>query len=533
MSADMSNNSRMKIDYIILFVIFIIFATNSILWIKKDIAPPTWDESHHLILSLKYYNVITNINSDFFWKVMDSYTRDTLYYTPIYPPFFHLATTPLYMIFGTSEDSAVMINILFVGIMIFSIYKIGTFLFNRETGLLSAFLAVSYAFTNMASTQYLIDMALVSIVSLSIWLLLSSKNFTSRKYSILFGISFGLGMLTKAPYIFFLLGLLTFVSVAAIRTLFGHKDNLTRRKIIINIILFLVIGSILTLAWYIPNLDEEIKELRVGVISGALQGKPEIFTIDSLMWYPRVLISHGIGSILLFIPFVIGLIVAISQRRSIYLLLWILVPYVFFTLTPTKDIRYIAPTLPAMAILSSFWIFTLKNRMIKTGIILLVIIFSSIQFYMAYYNADISGKYIQNITIFRWVDKPVTDDWRVEDILDKIYQDTDKNIPKILVLADMPYFNKPVLTYYAYRKNYTFSMTDYAWSGNIQNDLPYADYVITKTYPYESENTIKIGNLNRSVEYFYNNTRDFKVIYDTSLPDNSTAYIYKRSKISK
>ena len=69
MSADMSNNSRTKIDYLILLVIFITFATNSILWIKKDISPPTWDESHHLILSLKYYHVITNINSDFFWNI--------------------------------------------------------------------------------------------------------------------------------------------------------------------------------------------------------------------------------------------------------------------------------------------------------------------------------------------------------------------------------------------------------------------------------------------------------------------------------
>ena len=186
------------IDYILLTILLLFHATNNYIWLKKDTLPPGWDQAAHLILSLEYFHALTTPSLDVIPRLFSV--------SNYYPPLFHISASPFYLLFGTSDDIACMSAIIFLGILIFSTYGIGKRIYNRNTGLLSAFLVSMYPIIFGETREYLIDIPVVAMVALSIYVLLLSNNFKNKRYSILFGITLGLGMLTKWTFIFFIIG---------------------------------------------------------------------------------------------------------------------------------------------------------------------------------------------------------------------------------------------------------------------------------------------------------------------------------------
>jgi len=128
----------------------------------------------------------------------------------LYPPLMNQTSALWFWFFPPSVLSAALSQLPFWTILAFSLYGIGSLLFSPLTGLLAVF----YFFTSPLalgwSYQYMLDIPAAAMLCLSFWLLLKSRDFQERNFSLAFGLSLGLGLLTKWSAFYLLLPLLLY-----------------------------------------------------------------------------------------------------------------------------------------------------------------------------------------------------------------------------------------------------------------------------------------------------------------------------------
>ncbi len=569
-----------------LFLIFIIGAIFDILWLKLESMPPGWDESDHLTLSLQYYNILTNPGQGMISNLImvDNY----------YPPFYHLSTMLTYFLFGTSMASAVSINILYFGILLFSVYGIGKYLYNKETGLLAAAFISLYPSMVGMRRDYLIEVALIATVALSIYLLLLSDHFRNRKYSIGFGIAFAVSILTKWTALFFIigpLGLILYESFIKNRSFFNKSSKkfctycgkeITNKKITygkesfcssncknswkkgqkknetgvnstpgINVILMGAVALCLALIWYAPHISEVYNTIVWGnEYWGTTEGQPEVFTLQSMLFYVFSLVNFQ-TSFIFFIPFIIGfaIILRYHLKSSFFLLSWVVLPFILMTLMRHKNDRYTIPFIAAVAIISAFWIVSLKNKKIKAAVIAVILLAGGIQLFTLADGLDVSknfhidtmaGGLDMYSTELYGTSPPVSQDWMVEEALNSIMADAQTNprmynrVGYIGVVPDMPFTNGLTYGYYSYMKKLPFNVISVpyfeALEPFVQNFLNF-DYLIFKSGENSGFSRKKL--VSDMYDYFKQHNSSYVLIKEYNLPDNSTLTVYRNTYIPK
>lgn len=487
------------IDYIVLSTILLFHSLLNTWFIFKDTTPPEWDPSLHGILSLLYFR-----------------GSDILLTSDYYPPFFHLTITPIYALFGDSFDVACCVNILFLAILLFSIYGTGKILFNREAGLISALFISFIPILINFQRDLFIDFALISMVSLSIFLLLKTQNFKNINYSILFGIASGFTILTKWTAILFLMAPIIWTLYQTIKSEFSKavKSNICGSSI-----LFLLI----TYAWYIPNATI----FRFIVTSqkhwGAVEGDPIIFSVSSLFYYIEAVNKQAylIFSILALIS-MLFLLLKTDKDKKILFIISLLIPYIVFFLTRNKDIRYTIPLLIFLALSVGFTIASINSKKLKAGIIVALIIFGLVQ------TSTITFGYpILNTPnhIYPETNHPEQGDWKEEYIFNIILSDSNSSQDtQILMLYRKQHMNHWTLKYYAFLNNLPIFIRSDATLDENQTVIHDCDFIICQ------EKDTKESEKNKLKEYFiYKSIRDnFNLVTKVDIPNYEQMLIYKR-----
>lgn len=236
--------------FLALAALILFHLLNNWIWLSANVVIVGWDRPRHLIESLRYNDILKTLNYPSFFEAF------TL--SGYYPPLFHLLIVAFYKLFGLSADVAAMVNSLFLAILLPSAYMIGRKVWGWKEGLLAAFLVSTFPMIYAMSRYTYIEFALTSMVTLSICLLLMSEGFTHRGYALLFGLSLGLGMLTKWTYVLFVLPpLILIVARQPLRSWLRElKPSLDRRWAGLS----LAFGFGLTLLWYLP-VRERVSEL--------------------------------------------------------------------------------------------------------------------------------------------------------------------------------------------------------------------------------------------------------------------------------
>jgi|GEM_PF-2557381 len=567
-----------------LLLVFILGAVFDVAWLKAETLPPGWDESLHLTKSLDYYNILTNPGLDMISNLIqvDNY----------YPPFYHFSTVLSYLLFGTSMHAAISINIFYFGILLFSAYGIGKHLYNKETGLLAAaFLSLYPSIVGMRRF-YLIEIALIATVALSIYMLLLSDHFRNRKYSIAFGISCAVSILTKWTAAFFIIGPLgfvlyesfikngSFIKRSAKKTCIHcgkeitgkgviqgknsfcssncknlwkkgqkkHTDNINPAS---NFLLMGAAALFLSLIWYAPHISEVYRTIVWGnEFWGTTEGQPEVFTPQSLVFYTISLINSQI-SFIFFIVFLLGLIFALRSRlRSSYFLLsWIAVPYIVMTLMRHKNDRYTIAFIAAVALISAFWISSLDNKKTKAILVSVIVLAGGLQLFTLSRGIDYAGDFriktsLGNIDLYSdevyGTRPPTNQDWKVETALDSIMADAETNprmygrMGYIGVVPDMPYTNGLTFGYYSYMDKLPFNVVSVPYFESldpfVQNFLNF-DYLLLKTG--ENAGVSRKKLLDDMNEYFDRHNSSYLLVAKFPLPDNSELSVYRNTFIPK
>ena len=566
----------------IIFSLILFHGINNYIWLQKNLIPPFWDESKHLIVTLKY---LDSIRASF--NILEALWR----IDSIYPPFFNVISLPIGLVWGSSLKELAMTNIIFLFILLFSVYKIGELFFDKNTGLLASFMVSMFPMVFGVSRMFLLDFSVTAMVALSIYLLIKTEYFSNRKDSIFFGISIGLGMLTKETFFIFLLGPLLYILYKVITL----KPNIERHRMIVNFMISFAIGSALALPFYLRNIFNyffkhsqigmlhecktilwpyfvhynnivfyiiplliiavmltKISKLKLNRTHFKVIGLLFILILGGLYWHSKELLfklawfiyilKDQIGLPFLTLFFICLPFFLFSLNKKPFLFLWLLLPYFLFTFCFfPSDIRFWSPRftlpyLPVIALISAKCLLDIKHEISRILITCLLIVLAFLQFFSISYGFRIKNKYADNkiISAFTsqdinslWlIHRPIADDWKIPEILKWIEKDNEGKNATINLLAVTNEINRKTFSYYILANQLHLNIVE--WMDPRIFD---SEYIIILSNPKSWNWFSKQKRISRLYNAFREISHNYTLAKYFNLP-KGTLLIYKKNALS-
>lgn len=281
----------------------------------------------------------------------------------------HKQPIPLYtmalsmLIFGKNVIALRIPSIILSTLSIFSTFKIGQHLYNKNVGLLAAFLfSINGLIIELTAGRVATDhndVFFFSLISFSVLFMLKHAKLKKTKYLFYGSLFTGLAILTK-----WLPGLI--VIPIWVLALVGKNDY---GFILKNVMLFIFLVIVIVLPWqvyihaYFPLEAAWEAKFNQKHIFEALEGHehPFYYHFDKM----RIIFGE-----LIYLPLLWLFYTAFKQwydYRKLVLLVWILIPYLFFTFVQTKMKAYILFTAPAVFIMIALYYEHLKKVMLNSN----------------------------------------------------------------------------------------------------------------------------------------------------------------------
>lgn len=435
--------------YVWLGLLIAFWIANNALWAFWDTSPPKYDPCFYLLVSVKQLAVIRGP-----WQQIAQLIHISVIGRP---PLYTLVTQPVYLLAGTSEDLAtVATNAVFIPVLLISVYALGKRLFNSRTGLLAATLVAAYPTLTLFSRRYRPQFAAVAMIALGAYLLLRTEDFRNRRHAVLLGLATGLGMLTSAYVMFALLGLGVWVAFRSLHLASkvsrreGQREALL--KVISNIVLSLAIALALSLPWYLYHVENISAVLQYTQESRKFAPIKHVYSLRAFLWY--CMNMHRTVSVFLVVPFVIGVLTALvrPRARSMTLLWWFASAYLPLSLLATKTPMHATILLPSVALLSSFWVFQLRHKVLRIVVVVLLVLASGCLFLETAWELFWPSEEPYRFGVM--TAPPLHENWHVEDILTLVDEDSQSEATSLLVVADISRFSPANLKYEARRTGF-------------------------------------------------------------------------------
>lgn len=503
---------------VLLGLIAAFFLTNNLIWLFLDTLPPSWDQSAHASFCLDYLRIFSSPTRLSFTKILQVSTY--------WPPFFHLSSVPLLLLFGFSFDAVAATNFIYLVVLVFSVYKIGEYFFNEKVGIGAVLITLFYPMVYALSRDILLDFALLAMVALALFTILMSKGGMDRRWSWLLGVVLAFSLLTKWTALLFVIGPLFAVFIKNWIT-----EKPLRKKAVLALGIAVLVFLVIVLPWYLKNLKEFSKQAETALfVDSSLQRDPTLF-FQSMTWYGNALINSLISKPLILFS-ILGLAGYVLWVRKweghLFLLSWILPAFIVFAVIPNKDGRYIVPLLPALGILTSAGLCALPWRGAKRAVWMLLLLTAIIHFY------GISFGWPTKIA-HNFAYPPLKQDWKVEEILGTL-QDSFPDRPVALaVLPNLEYFNPIVFKLYVNMKKLPYQVDEVGYSPLMLDKILQYNVFISKTgrisVRHTSQHRINFRREFRKLqEEMPGKTFPFKLWKTFPLPDQSQATVYLRKK---
>jgi 4-amino-4-deoxy-L-arabinose transferase-like glycosyltransferase len=537
------NRRADRVAYGLLTALWLSHVLVNLLWLKMDTRPPFWDMAGHAIETIRMSRLPFTTD---FWTAFQ-----WLFTVGDYPPLVYWLSVPLGLIFWPTADVFTAISVLFLGILILSTYGLARTLGGRLAGLLAAFIVSMYPLVFGLSRHYLLEVPLVAMVAVSNWLLLRTDSFDRRGVTLAYGLSLGLGMLTKWSFALFVIGPLLVTAVHALKLPPRHRRR--------NLAMALVVGAVVAAPWYVVNLRTLSKFLGYMSIYGPAEGDPAVGSLASWGYYLQAFVNEQV-----LLPFALcfglGLIVLLMKRKfeykTVFLLCWIVLPYLYFSVLHNKDVRYSMPYLPATAIITAQGLTLLRPKAAKVGVVALLALYAVFQFMGLSWGLSYRvpaglipshiavsvgparlSVYAQQVHV---ASPPRAEDWQAQAILNDVVRFSQARSEArpltLVVLPDAAWFEKNVFEYYALTDRLPIeavAVTGVVEVSDARARVLAGDYVITKTGSLGLAWTVQqAGQFSEELgDPTSELGRQFALIATYDLPDGTTAMLYKHAPL--
>lgn len=332
-------------------------------WLSQDHSIPIYDAGLHLSLAFHVHK-----------ELAEGHFTSALTLTHPYPPLSYLIGSLGILIGGLNVSSPIIAeNLVFVPLLALGCYHVGRLAFGRPAGLLAVIFALGSPLYIAQFHVFMTDAPETAMVAVSVWAILATDGFLRLGVSALAGLAVGFGMLSKEPFIFFVVGPL---AVTAIRGGYRAWRGL---------FLFALVTFVIASPWYLHELTS-VKALTTGATHsvnapGKTSISPARFSRENLTWYLWVLIDSQVYLPLFFFSAVgwVWTLVGFVRRRSVSrlapeLAIGAFVSWFAITETFAHDTRYSMPLLIYLAVFGAGWITRLPSRARIASAALLVII---------------------------------------------------------------------------------------------------------------------------------------------------------------
>lgn len=334
------------------------------------------DSSFIIFIAIALFYAIGNF---IWWKIntpIIPVTISALHFNDIFKDGYLYYNAPLitwimksmFYIFGKKyfDLQIIGVNYIFFLISLFFMYKLGLHLKDKETGNISMMLfALTPVVYEMSRTYGHQDWHVMIFMIANIYCLIKTDDFTSRKWSIFYGITIGLGLLVKDEFLPYFFAPWLYVAVRSL------IKNAEKRKIL-NILTTVIIGILISGCHYLRY--EIIQKILHEPVIETLP----IFTFKSLGTTTTCL-SKCLLFPLLFIIFAIAFVLFIYKNKNkdkYIFILWLIVPWIIITFMPHhKKPEYCLGFVPVMILISSAFITNIKINNKKILLTVLGIIY--------------------------------------------------------------------------------------------------------------------------------------------------------------
>jgi len=528
--------------YLIFTLILILFhIIGNIIWIYLNKAPLNWDPSIHIINTIKYAQYLQNITKHF--NIVEFFQLSNYY-----PVFVYLTTFPLAFLSGGNYKIIAFSGSIFFGFSLLFLYLYTLQLFKKNNLAFYCTFIFSFFITiNQSSRDYMLDLPLTTLLIISLYFLEKYRKNFRIKYIYLFFLFFSFAQLTKwYAFVYLLIPIIFFLS-----HINKNKINLPIKHIVTNMVMFLSIVS----PWYLINFVVLfIKSSRAWF--GETVTKSNILSFDFLLSHLKLLIMFQIN-FFGFLIFLLSLFLLIKSKyqRKWEVILVILFNYIFFTFIPNRNIRYLIPVMPFIAIVMSYGItiFIQSKQALIRFLYTAFLVYYVISYFILTFGIPIQPryKYAINFPILSWVDIYYLSNYPVKLIYDRnvwphdqILQDMNlqsqnKNI-SFFLSADKYYLNADYFNLLILTRNLTnMKISSYYKYEDMHNFLKNFDYVIVPEINVvgEDKNYVSYIPLTAFQQYFLSGkAKNFTLIKKYQLPrdENSlvdTLLLYKKKSL--
>ena len=533
------------------FMVFLFHVFSISYWLYIDKSQPSWgDQTDYLLRTFMFYDNLSFASLEDLKKI--------LFTSGLRPPLFMYLPSIFYLI-NYSIDAAILTNVVFLFFLYLSIYGIGSTIINRNAGLLSVIIISLFPMIYGMSRNFLLDLPLTAMFSLSIYLLILANDFKHKKYSILLGIVIGLSMLVKwSSPIFFIYPFYFILKRIKIFNIISNYKDRRENYQIKNILITIFIAVFTCSYWYLPNLLNILEVFKLSAPGSdviPLFGLSGVFNLKSFLFYIIGIINH-IGSFSFMIIFIIGLFFyrKFDDNDKLFIGTIVFVLVFFTILIENKEFRYVLPLSPLFAVfISKTLTYFIAENKIRIFSICLVISVGVVQFFYISFGKNSLGMNfsfptfledpVSKIILFSknhrygyenyehsWIETPSIEDWKTVEILNSIQLnfDSKKKIPKLFIIPFLEKFQIGHFKLYAKINGINISLTHRNRKfEDFKEQMVNYDFIVSKTGNINAfHGTDK--NINDIKNFFnYNYSDNFEIIDSFLLPDNSYAILYK------
>lgn len=349
-------------------------------WILLDSSTPSWDQSHYMTVAMTYRNAF---DAGGIPDVLHA-IRTT---DPMRGPLFPVLLWPFVSIFGPGPRSALALDFLLSPLLYVAAGQVAWLLFRDWIArLLTIGIVATLPLLVVLGHEILVDYLLVTLTTVSLWLLLLSDGFRRPGMAVATGVAMALGTLTKVTFPAFVAGplLVVVVGMAIARRRADGEKPPSLGLLARNVGLALLAYAIVIAPWYVPNFEATVDYVR-STTSGPLSegaGPTDPLTFEAIVSFTLVVVNqHATWFVVLAglaaATICAGRIRALFRRpldpapllALAFPLAWFLVPYLSVATAHNQDVRLMASAMPALAVLVAAAIAAVEWRRAQLALI--------------------------------------------------------------------------------------------------------------------------------------------------------------------
>ena len=319
-------------------------------WILADCSLQSFlDSGNHHILAMKTGRALQGGGLSGWWSFIRGINVS-------WPPGTFVVHGLFGALLGDHQHTLRLVNLLYLPLLLWGVYRLGLFFGGRWTAVLAAVLSVSGLGLAFHLRHVCIDNTATVVVVFGMLALMAARRRGRPGWLVLFGVVSGVGLLFRVQYLFFVL--LPAAGLAAIWI--WSAQSWRRRAWIGACVLLSAAAALLISAPYwtanfqeflsiaLSHLSSEFSRLGIQGTgaeeeAGLASGLPYYGLVPGkLVGWPVVLAALGA------LPWLLR-----RRRRTVYLLLWVAGGLLIYSLTVAREPRYLLPLVPALALLAA------------------------------------------------------------------------------------------------------------------------------------------------------------------------------------